>query len=66
MKETLVFEIADPAQVAIPVRLHQHDNGTFSVVYGGEARRGLTYGHAAEEFGLCLMLSLYSLGRITR
>ena len=61
---TLLFEVTDPAQVGFPVRLYQHKNGEFSVLYGSELHDGLSYADAAREFGLCLFHALACIGRL--
>ena len=61
---TLILEIADPAQVGFPIRLYQHKNGEFSVLYGSELHDGLSYADAAREFGLCLFHALACVGRL--
>ena len=37
------------------VELYQHGPNRFTVVYGLQIKRGLTYNSAATEFGACIM-----------
>ena len=49
------FEIAD---LAFPIRLEQDGVNRFTVVYGRQVKRDLSYAQAATELGECIMHAL--------
>jgi hypothetical protein len=60
MKKTLCFE----ETTGFPVRLYQTGRNSFTVEYGKQEHKGLSYGRAAHELGECLMHAMACEGRL--
>ena len=41
-----------------PIELSQNSRGKFTVTYGKQVHKGMTYGQAAKELGVCIMHAL--------
>lgn len=52
---TVNFELTD---LAFPIRLEQQGVDQFTVVYGLQVKRDLSYAQAATELGECIMHAL--------
>jgi hypothetical protein len=61
MKTQVCFE---ELSTGYPVRLLQTGIDRFTVEYGKQIKRGLNYGDAAKELGLCLMHLCACEGRL--
>jgi hypothetical protein len=61
MKKITCHEITD---LAFPIKLEQTGVDRFTVTYGKQVKKGLTYGAAAAEYGSCIMHALACEGRL--
>lgn len=61
MKKTTCHEIGD---LAFPIRLEQTGVDRFTVTYGKQVKRGLTYNDAALEYGAAIMHALACDGKL--
>lgn len=50
--------------LAFPISLSQQGPDNFTVVYGKQIRRNLSYAQAAVEYGACVMHALACMGRL--
>ena len=63
MKNKPVFEISRN-DISFGVRLEQTGKDSFTVIYGKQVKRHLSYSDAAHEFGLCLFHALACDGKL--
>ena len=61
MKERLVYTVTI---AGFPISLYQHTRDCFTVTYGKEAKRRLSYVAAAHELGECIFHALATQGKL--
>lgn len=50
--------------LAFPIKLTQQGIDRFTVIYGKQTRKGMTYTQAAQELGACIMHALACDGKL--